>query len=105
MDDLNRPGPTTDPYAQKTTPVESGSSFSSMYFILGALVVAVAVLAFAFSGSDNAQEGRAGTQTPAITESAPSTPGTTAPSAAPMAPDTTGPASPPAAAPAPAPAQ
>lgn len=102
MDDLNRPGPATDPYAQKTTPpVERGSGFSSMYLILGALVVAVAVLAFAFSGSDNAQEGRAGTDAP-VTESAPATPGTTAPSAAPMAPETTEPAAPPAAAPAPA---
>ncbi|GGE35580.1 hypothetical protein GCM10007276_11280 [Agaricicola taiwanensis] len=105
MDDLNRPGPTTDPYNQRTTPpVERSSGFSSMYLILGALVVAVAVLAFAFSGPDTAEEGRAGTDAPAVTEPAPSTAPSTAPSAAPTAP--TEPSSPPAGgAPAPAPAQ
>ncbi len=108
MDDLNRPGPTTtDPYNQTTRPVERSSGFSSMYLILGALVVAVAVLAFAFSGDDTAQDGRAGTEAP-VTETAPEPAPSTAPSMAPTAPSTapdTAPSTPPAGAPSPAPAQ
>jgi hypothetical protein len=89
MDDLNRPGnhPADPLHSTTRPPARSGSS--SMYLILGALVVAVAVLAFAFSGNDAAEDGRAGTDAP-VTESAPATPGagaTTAPSAAPTAPD------------------